>query len=229
MFLPLEDVNIGVEASLNLENYMTANPDKLDQAILKNKYSQLILDARAYLIEMAKQIKQRCNFNDERLKHLSSISPYSFNKDYFRKLISSFKHLLDDRTDLQETIWIEYDQIIRSYHVDPDLREEDFNIEKFWISIFKKNKNNECVKFILLILCLPNSNACVERLFSSYKLVKTDIRNQLEIETIEALIRVKEYMRSEGVHANNIRITKEMMNKFNSEIYKNEIKNLNVI
>ena len=107
MFLDLKDVNIGVEASETLENYKTSNPDKLDKEVLKNKCNQLILDARKYLIEMAKQIKQRFNFNDESLKYLSCISPYSFNKEYFRKLINRFKHLLDDRIDLQEKIWID--------------------------------------------------------------------------------------------------------------------------
>ena len=56
---------------------------------------------------MANQVKQRFNFNEERSKHLSCISPYSFNKEYFRKLISNFKHLLNDHIDLEEKIWIE--------------------------------------------------------------------------------------------------------------------------
>jgi hypothetical protein len=174
---------------------------------------------------MAKQIKQRFNFNDESLKYLSCISPYSFNKDYFRKLIMRFKHLLDDRTDLQEKIGIEYEELIRTCNVDKNLREEDFDIEEFWIGIYKKNKKNECVRFIINLLCLPNSNACVERLLSAYKTIKTDKRNSLDLETIESLIRVKEYMSSDGVHANNIRITKEMMDKFNSRLYKDELNN----
>ena len=46
-----------------------------------------------------------------------------------------------------------------------------------------------------------------------------DDSNLLEIVTIEAFIRVKKYIRSVGVHVNKIRITKEMMGKFNLEMY----------
>ncbi len=225
MFLDLKDVNIGVKASETLENYKTSNPDKLDKEALQNKCNQLILDSRKYLIEMAKQIKQRFNFSDESSKYLSCISPYSFNIDYFRKLIKRFKHMLDDRTDLQEKIGIEYEELIRTCNVDKNVREEEFDIEEFWISIYKKNKKNECVKFIINLLCLPNSNTCVERLLSAYKTIKTDKRNSLDLETIDSLIRVKEYMRSDGVRAKNIRITEEMMEKFNSRLYKNELNN----
>jgi len=46
-----------------------------------------------------------------------------------------------------------------------------------------------------------------------------DDSNLLEIVTIEAFLRVKKYIRSVGVHVNKIRITKEMMGKFNLEMY----------
>ena len=48
-------------------------------------------------------------------------------------------------------------------------------LNSFGLVFSKKNKDNEWVKFIILLLCLPSSNACVERLFLSYKLIKTDI------------------------------------------------------
>ena len=43
--------------------------------------------------------------------------------------------------------------------------------------------------------------ACVERIFSGYNLIKKDFlsKNQLEIDAIEAIIRVKEYLANDGV------------------------------
>ena len=56
-------------------------------------------------------------------------------------------------------------------------------------------------------------------------LIKTDLRNQLGLDTIEAVIRVKVYLKSDSVHSNNIRISMEMIFKFNADMYK---QNMNI-
>ena len=99
---------------------------------------------------MAKQIKQRFDFSDERLKFFSSISPYSFSCEYFRKLISSFKFLLEDKTELIERV---YEKTTRTIKIKKEIREEDFDLEEFWISLLKKDKTIDCVKFVILLLC----------------------------------------------------------------------------
>ena len=57
MFLVPDEVNIGLVARETLENYGSNNPDKLDILTLKSNYNNVILNARIYLIKMAKQIK----------------------------------------------------------------------------------------------------------------------------------------------------------------------------
>ena len=91
IFLELDKINIGVLAKETLENYEETNPDRLDPFTLKSNCNKVLINARIYLIEMAKQIRQCLDFNDERLKYSSALSPYSFCLEYFRRLICHFK------------------------------------------------------------------------------------------------------------------------------------------
>ena len=56
-------------------------------------------------------------------------------------------------------------------------------------------------------------------------MIKTDIRSSLDLETIEAIILVKEYLKAHEIHANNLRITDKMIKKFNVQVYKRYLKN----
>ena len=77
---------------------------------------------------------------------------------------------------------------------------------------------NACI-FVLILLSFPNSNAGVERIFSATKNIKTDIRNQIDIDTIEACIYIKEYFKSSGIDAKDLIITKKMASKFCNDMY----------
>ena len=52
-------------------------------------------------------------------------------------------------------------------------------------------------------------------IFSAYNLIKTDIRSSLDLESIEAIIRVKEYLKAHEIHADNLGITGKMIKTFN--------------
>ena len=60
-----------------------------------------------------------------------------------------------------------------------------------------------------MVLCLLYSNACVERIFLALNLLKTDFRNRLEFDIIEAITYVKEYLKANNVSSENLRITKK--------------------
>ena len=47
-----------------------------------------------------------------------------------------------------------------------------------------------CLKLLYLLMIFPISAACVERLFSKMKLVKTRLQNQLKQNTLESLLRI---------------------------------------
>ena len=91
---------------------------------------------------------------------------------------------------------------------------EKANIEDFWINCLKLEKTNKCVFFVIKLLCLPSSNACVERIFSALKLNKTDIRNKLEIDTVEAILLIKEYLKANDCKAFNMPISDFMVHNF---------------
>ena len=49
--------------------------------------------------------------------------------------------------------------------------------------------------FVMQVLSLPITNTDAERLFSKLHLIKTDIRNKLNIDTVQALTRISEAVR----------------------------------
>jgi len=90
---------------------------------------------------------------------------------------------------------------LASFNLSEICPDED-NIEvvdtiKFWSCVWniKDGANHrifqDLAKFVLSALSLPLSNAVVERLFSVLSIVKTKLRNKLEIEMLEALLRVR--------------------------------------
>lgn len=52
-------------------------------------------------------------------------------------------------------------------------------------------KFEEISDFVLKLLCLPWSNADVERVFSNINLVKTNIRNRIQLRTINSILAIR--------------------------------------
>ena len=86
MFLPLEEINIGVVARNMLDDFISQNHEKLDKSTIKSESTELLLNARNFIIEPCLQIKKRVDFNDKFLQSLSSISPATFDLMLFRNL-----------------------------------------------------------------------------------------------------------------------------------------------
>lgn len=90
---------------------------------------------------------------------------------------------------------------LASFHLLEICPDED-NIEvvdiiKFWSCIWNIKNGaghhifQDLAKFVLSALSLPLSNAVVERMFSVLNVVKTKLRNKLEMEMLEALLRIR--------------------------------------
>ena len=60
-------------------------------------------------------------------------------------------------------------------------------------------------KVVATAFSLPFSNACVEYLFSSLKLVKTFLRSSLKHETLVGLMHTNQGMTEMGIHAHQIK------------------------
>ena len=68
------------------------------------------------------------------------------------------------------------------------------NTVEFWAEVHNyrdaggNNKFEEISEFVLKLLCLPWSNAVVERVFSQINLVKTQVRNRLHLITVNSVL-----------------------------------------
>lgn len=75
---------------------------------------------------------------------------------------------------------------------------------KYWESVFDlKNAANihlfPNLKMVInLLLVLPFSNACVERIFSKLNNIKTENRNRLDTDTVKALLYTQEAVQKDG-------------------------------
>lgn len=68
-----------------------------------------------------------------------------------------------------------------------------------------KNELNESIfpnltQLIKGIMCLPHSSASVERIFSQLNLIKTDLRNRLNIKTCNSIILAKQLIDNENCY-----------------------------
>ena len=61
---------------------------------------------------------------------------------------------------------------------------------EFWTHVCRKFPDSFGL-FLPKILCLPNSNASTERVFSLLKAVHTPVRNSLKLETINGILSLK--------------------------------------
>ena len=134
------------------------------------------------------------------------------NLDLFKNLLRKYIFLLKDDREV-EIVYEEYERMSRE-NISKKIKEEGTNIESFWKNLYKLNSKNKCVIFIIKLLCLPRSNACVERIFSSLDLIQTDIRNKIDLETVQSIIHTKEFLKYNQVHAYNMPITKYMLENF---------------
>ncbi|CAH1368117.1 unnamed protein product, partial [Tenebrio molitor] len=100
---------------------------------------------------------------------------------------------------------------------------------KFWSTV-KNHKNaagvfafQEISKFVITILVLPSSNATVERVFSYMNSIKIKSRNKLKTGMLSQILRVKTESYTNNVCCKNFTITKNMLQKFTSDVmYKKE-------
>lgn len=68
------------------------------------------------------------------------------------------------------------------------------------------------------MLVIPTSNACVERVFSIMNYTKTRLRNKIQYELLDALLRIINHLNINKICCNSFTPTQEMLKRFNSNI-----------
>ncbi len=82
----------------------------------------------------------------------------------------------------------------RSLTFHEDALSTSSNPTEFWCSVLKLKTSDgtpvfpNLAELMVNLLVLPHSSAAVERIFSQVKLIKTDLRNRLDTESINALL-----------------------------------------
>ena len=71
--------------------------------------------------------------------------------------------------------------------------------------------------YVLTVLSTPISNAYCEHIFSQLSCVKTKVRNRLELEMLDALIRIRSSVKTEGECCNKFEPTRDMLERFSTE------------
>jgi hypothetical protein len=69
-------------------------------------------------------------------------------------------------------------------------------------------------RFALSLLCLPFSNATVERLFSLMNVVHTKLRNRLQVRSTEAILHIRYGLISQELSCVNFQPTDYMLQHF---------------
>lgn len=188
--LEIEGIFIGAKAELFLKNNF--NGDEIFS--VKANIVQ-------FYIEFLNQVKKRFDFDRADLQFLKLITPpeaLSENDKSILPLLSEFGKLFE----------CDIDKIVSQWHL---LRLSDHNLNsQMEIDVFWKNVGNiknglnenifkDLVEFVHNLMSLPHSSAAAERKFSTLALVKTKLRNRLELCSL-----------------NNIMMCKEMINKTDS-------------
>lgn len=87
------------------------------------------------------------------------------------------------------------------------------------------NPFKELSSFVMKFLILPFSNAEEERVFSGMNLIKTKIRNRMELNTINSLLYIRCGLKRLDKCCNSFEIPKHLIEKCDSSIYNHN--NLN--
>ena len=126
-----------------------------------------------------------------------------YNPEDYNKLLEEYKTMMkltNEELGLQNQI---------------ELHEvKDFDSEKFWIEKLKMKSISNLAQFARNILIIPYSNVFIERIFSQINLIKTDLRNQLDVKTVSSIMKIKSFYQNE---------TKDFLFEPNEDHYKHRI------
>lgn len=185
-FVDVDSIYVGPEASITIAKLPKPEKDQFRET------------CRSYYIEMCRQVLNRIDLNDPVLKALEAIDPKKLGVSiatlwelYPNMAVGSTLRGLD----------LEWRSVVHQELVSTDLE-----INAFWAEIFKlKNAPNDCVypqlrQFVGALLSFPHSSASAERIFSRLALIKTKLRNRLEVPTVNAIMAAAGMVDEDNIH-----------------------------
>lgn len=199
-------------------NYGTVFSDAFHKSSLSDGEKDQMLDrCRVYLVACIKSLLKRLPDNLELLQNFKLLRPRCIRDTPFR----TFHRVISIVAAPSSTSTLESEYGTLQSML-PSLAMSD-NVSEFWRAVAKfTNSAGEplfpklsAVAFALL--CLPVSNAAVERVFSLVTVTKTDHRNKLSVRTLEMILHVRCGLKEYGC-CNNFEPSPRFLEKFNSAV-----------
>lgn len=213
---PIEQVDFGAKFLLSCTKYL-ANRGHDDAAKIK------IQDVKGRCLqaleEAVAQVNMRLPESKNTFHGLSKLNPSIVLNQVTRPPFSTlpFLYLIQDKID---TVEEQYRKLIL---VDWS-KEEPFNTkgkipentEQFWSDILTYNKHfKDLATYALTCLITPCSNAVVERTFSLVTSIKTKPRNRMQINMLDALVRIRSHLIYSNKCCKDFIVTTDMLDRFN--------------
>jgi hypothetical protein len=203
--VPLDKVYVGVGATATLR--------EIEAGSIKEDVVRFLTDCKKFLIESIVQIKQRFDLDAKfheivqcilpenaasmvppSLEDICRQLPYLSRVVDTRKLDREWREHAFESGIKRSLSWDEYWKIIRDAK-----------------SPIGEQKYPNLCKFVSILASFPFSNAAVERIFSSLKLVKTDRRNSLKSSSLVSLLQMKMALKNESLTAPKLQPSQNML------------------
>lgn len=174
--------------------YFGAKTELLFSTLQSQELRDFKLRALDFYVCLAKQIKNRIDFNNPVLKAVNILTPtnaLSGTCSSIMPLVTLFPNIV--QLDALESINSEWRLL-------PEFKDRLKNIddpEKFWLEVGCIKEDGKPVfpylhEFGMTILSLPQSSAATERIFSQLNLIKSKLRSKLHVQTCNSLLLTKE-------------------------------------
>ncbi|XP_017892308.1 uncharacterized protein LOC108632323 isoform X2 [Ceratina calcarata] len=227
--LPSNKINVGQGARRTLCEF-TSSMEEGKQGKITAFYNNCL----QYYQELFQQTVKRLPFQNNFIRDLSFLIPENAlqknkNLSQLDSIFEKFKTKILEMDTTKE--WCELGRLIEQNEVD-DLSK--LKPVQFWSKIQSmKSSNNKNMfpnisKLANMCLCLPHSNAEMERFFLMVREVQTLDRNRLKPDTIAAITRIKLHLRDTKKTSMDYPVTVDMLKLFNSKMYNRKVISANI-
>lgn len=195
-------------------SYLVQNP-------IDGDFSRFKTDCINFLIELCSQIRRRLPLDENGVFTLLKILDPKVAQDANKSPQSIIPLALNFPSIAPENTLNELDDEWRSFRHYKDITASAKSIPEFWYSLrnlkdgLDHSKFERLSQFMINLIVLPHSSACVERIFSLVNCTKTKFTNRLKAETVTNRLLAKQAITRKGASCiswePNSKLTKEIV------------------
>lgn len=210
-------INGNLEEVLNTNSYLGFTFEKAceDYSISGEKKKKIVYSCVSFTKRLVQELRAKLPESFEVLKKINILNVNSVlchSKDDIKDFARVF---IDNNSDIVEieTGWA-------NIHLKKWSCTD--NTIDFWIEVYnyKDSLNENPFKMLadlaIKVLCLPYSNAEIERVFSLLNVYKSKIRNKLGLNSVNSLLHVRYGLKAKNACCNNYTVPPEVLKKINS-------------